>query len=190
MLRIKLLTVTSLAAIMPGVSPLMHKVSAIQPVAAPEATPDLVAGMADIQTVALEAARDHSVDPNMVLSVMATESSFQADAVSNRGALGPMQVMPETARELGFDPSNLRQSIQAGTVYLGMMMSRYRNRRNGVELALAAYNAGPTAVAKYRGIPPFPETRNYVKRVLAKYRSNQFAARAYALAAPDLALAD
>jgi soluble lytic murein transglycosylase-like protein len=174
LLRIKLLTVTSLAAIVPGVSPFIEKVSAIQPAT----TPDLSSQLADIQSVAVEAAREHQVDPNMVLSVMATESAFQADAVSPKGARGPMQVMPETARELGYDPSNVQQSIEAGTVYLGMMISRYRNRKNGVELALAAYNAGPTAVAKYGGIPPYRETRNYVKRVLAHYRSGQFAARA------------
>jgi soluble lytic murein transglycosylase-like protein len=152
----------------------------------PEPAPDIPTQIAEMQAVAVETAREHRVDPNMVLSVMATESGFRADAVSPKGALGPMQVMPDTARELGYDPANPRQNIEAGTVYLGMLLSRYRHRKNGVELALAAYNAGPTAVARYGGIPPYRETRNYVKKVLARYRS----VRGRGAVTPDLAFAD
>jgi soluble lytic murein transglycosylase-like protein len=107
----------------------------------------------------------------MVLSILEAESEFQADAVSPSGAVGPMQVMPETARELGYDPGKWQENIQAGTVYLGMLLSRYHHHKNGVELALAAYNAGPNAVRKHRGVPPFRETRMYVRRVLNRYKA-------------------
>lgn len=168
MLRAKLFAVTGLATIVPGLTPSSDTVSAVQ-TEPQQVKPEFTSQLAEIQTVALEAAREHQVDPNMVLSVMATESAFQADAVSPRGALGPMQVMPNTARELGYNPSNLHQNIEAGTVYLGMMLSKYRDRKNGVELALAAYNAGPGAVARYGGVPPFRETRSYVRKVLSRY---------------------
>jgi soluble lytic murein transglycosylase-like protein len=164
-LRFKLLTVTSLAAIVPGVSPLLQQYSAIRP-----AIPDVSTDLAGMQALAIEAARQHDVDPEMVLSVMAAESSYDPDAVSSRGAVGPMQLMPATARELGYDPSALNENIEAGTVYLGMMLSRYRHRKNGLELALAAYNAGPSSVKRHGGVPPFRETRDYIKRVLSRYR--------------------
>jgi soluble lytic murein transglycosylase-like protein len=124
-----------------------------------------------IQSVALDAAREHRVDPAMVLSVLESESEFREDALSPSGAVGLMQVMPETARELGYDPANWQENIQAGTMYLGMLLSRYHHRSNCVELALAAYNAGPAAVARHRGVPPYRETRQYVRRVMARYRT-------------------
>jgi soluble lytic murein transglycosylase-like protein len=114
-------------------------------------------------------ARKNDVDPRVVKSIIKAESGFQSDAVSPAGALGYMQLMPETAADLGYDPMVPEQNIQAGTEYLGWLIDRYRNHRNGLQLAIAAYNAGPGNVERYRGIPPFRETRNYVKRVLAYY---------------------
>jgi soluble lytic murein transglycosylase-like protein len=126
----------------------------------------------DRQTIverAVDAAREHNVDAAYVLSVMAAESSYDAAAVSPAGAIGLMQLMPATAEEMGYDASDWQENIEAGTHYLGYLLQRYRHRRNGVQLAIAAYNAGPANVDRYNGIPPFRETRTYVKRVLANY---------------------
>jgi soluble lytic murein transglycosylase-like protein len=112
----------------------------------------------------------HGVDPAVVLSIIKAESAFREDAVSPKGALGPMQLMPETAAELGYDPTDLTENIQAGTEYVSWLIDRYKNRRNGLSLAIAAYNAGPGNVDRYRGVPPFAETRSYVKRVMAYYK--------------------
>ena len=131
-----------------------------------EAEPDRQA----IVELARDAARKHNVDAAFVLSVMAAESSYDANALSAAGAIGLMQVMPETAEEMGYDASNWQENIQAGTHYLGYLMQRYKRHRNGMQLALAAYNAGPGNVDRYKGIPPFRETKTYVKRVLANYR--------------------
>ena len=122
-----------------------------------------------IEQVVHACARKNNVDPAFVKSIMKAESAFRVDAVSPAGALGLMQLMPETAAELGYDPKDPEENIQAGAEYLSWLMSRYGNRRNGMRLAIAAYNAGPGNVDRYRGIPPFAETRNYVKRVMSYY---------------------
>lgn len=118
----------------------------------------------------LDAARTHNVDAAFVLSVMAAESSWDHQALSPAGAIGLMQVMPSTAEELGYDPSDWQENIRAGTHYLGYLMQRYKHHKNGLQRAIAAYNAGPTNVDRYGGVPPFRETRTYVQRVLANYR--------------------
>src|SRR6185436_13438556 len=114
-----------------------------------------------------EAGRTHGVDPRLVAAVARRESAFKADAVSRVGACGVMQLMPDTAKYLGvsnvFDP---RENIFAGTRYLRTLLDTF----NGdLDLTLAAYNAGPGAVEKYRGIPPYRETRAYVAAVRATY---------------------
>ena len=116
-----------------------------------------------------ESARLHGVVPELVASVIAVESNFNPNAVSWRSARGLMQLMPQTAARFGvkqiFDP---RQNIEAGTRYLKELLLRY----NGdLELTLAAYNAGPDRVEQYRSIPPYRETRDYVRRVTEKFRS-------------------
>lgn len=110
-----------------------------------------------------DAAARYHLDPAMIKAVMQTESAFNAMAVSPVGALGLMQLMPEVARELGAeDPLDPRENIMAGAKYLRQLLDSHRGN---VKLALASYNAGPGAVAKYARVPPFKETRNYVKRV-------------------------
>jgi soluble lytic murein transglycosylase len=115
-----------------------------------------------------EVARAHAVPPALVKAVIAAESAFNPTAVSRAGAQGLMQLMPATADEMGLlDPFSATQNVQAGTGYLRQLMDRYGD----VSRALAAYNAGPTAVDRYGGIPPYRETQAYVERVLTYYRS-------------------
>ena len=111
-------------------------------------------------------ARKHKVKPALVKSIVAAESAFNANAVSPKGALGLMQLMPETAEQFGADPLVPEQNIDAGTRYLGALIQRYGKYRNGLKRAIAAYNAGPGTVDRYKGIPPYKETRGYVVRVL------------------------
>jgi soluble lytic murein transglycosylase-like protein len=113
-----------------------------------------------------DAAVEHNVDPALIRSIIAAESSFEPEAESAAGAVGYMQIMPETAEELGYDASDKQQNIQAGSKYLSFLIEKYKGGRNGLQRAIAAYNAGPATVDRYKGIPPFRETRKYVKRVL------------------------
>ncbi len=113
----------------------------------------------------------HGVPPPFIKGVIAAESAFQPTAVSPKGAVGLMQLMPETAREMGaVDPMDPAQNIDAGATYLKQLMARYGTSQPSLQRVLAAYNAGPGNVDKYHGIPPFKETRSYVKRVLGFYR--------------------
>ena len=113
-----------------------------------------------------ESAKKHKVRAALVKGIVAAESAFNANAVSPKGALGLMQLMPETAEQYGADPLVPEQNIEAGTRYLGVLIQRYGKYRNGLKRAIAAYNAGPGTVDRYRGIPPYKETRGYVVRVL------------------------
>jgi hypothetical protein len=114
----------------------------------------------------LEAAKQHRIDPALLAAVIRVESNFVARAVSRKGARGLMQLMPATARRLGvtrpFDP---RDNIRGGAAYLAELAVRFGE--TNAELILAAYNAGENAVEEFGGVPPYRETRDYVKRVLA-----------------------
>ena len=105
----------------------------------------------------------HGVSPHLVRAVIQQESGFNPRAVSHKGAMGLMQLMPATATELGVhDPYDPSENIRAGVAYLKGLLVRFKD---DVKLALAAYNAGPTAVTKYGDIPPYRETRDYVSRI-------------------------
>lgn len=111
-------------------------------------------------------AREHRVSKHLVMAVIAAESCFDRFAVSKAGAAGLMQLMPATARSLGVeDPFNHIQNLRGGIRYLSKLSEQFDDQK----LVLAAYNAGPGNVRKYNGIPPFPETRQYVTRVMANY---------------------
>ncbi|MAJ62050.1 MAG: hypothetical protein CBC48_20230 [bacterium TMED88] len=115
-------------------------------------------------------ARSFGVDPALVKAVVAAESNFQVEAVSHAGAQGLMQLMPGTAEEMGVRaPLKAGDNLKGGVQYLKAMLDRYGD----VEHALAAYNAGPGAVDRHGGIPPYRETQAYVKRVLNYYRGYQ-----------------
>ena len=115
-----------------------------------------------------EASSLHKVDFDLIKAVIKVESGFNPRAVSKAGARGLMQVMPDNFVRLGIsDPENPRQNIIGGTRYLRQMLNRFEGKTS---LALAAYNAGPTAVEKYKAIPPYNETQNYVRKVMAEYR--------------------
>ena len=111
------------------------------------------------------AADRYSLPRSLVRSVMLTESANQAGAISPKGAIGLMQLMPQTAAELGVDPHDPVQNVDAGARYLRSLLEKYHG---GLWHALAAYNAGPGAVDKYRGVPPYRETIQYIKRVQSK----------------------
>lgn len=112
-----------------------------------------------------EASARYGVSVDLIKSVAKAESNFNTKAVSKAGAIGVMQLMPATARNLGVtDPYDARQNIMGGTKYLKENLDRFGG---DVSLALAAYNAGPNSVQKYGGIPPYKETQNYVKTVLS-----------------------
>ncbi len=120
------------------------------------------------QAVIRQYAKIYNVDPRLVKAVIRVESCFDRYAVSRVGAKGLMQLMPATAQRLGvYNVFNASDNIRGGIRYLRQMMDRFEE---DMELALAAYNAGPQAVEKYQGIPPYRETQNYVRRVLDYYR--------------------
>ena len=121
----------------------------------------------DTNSLIKEAAARYQVDPRLVAAVAQTESGGNQEAVSPAGAVGVMQLMPETAAGLGVNPYDKRQNIEGGAKYLRQMMDTYGG---DVQKAVAAYNAGPQAVKEYNGIPPYRETQDYVNKVLDIYR--------------------
>jgi soluble lytic murein transglycosylase len=140
-----------------------HPTPAQQPSAAPAAgeIPSLFRSMIG------EAASTHHLHPELVAAMVKVESNFDPGAVSRRGALGLLQLMPDTARRLGVaDPFDPRQNLEAGARYFRSLLDQFDG---DTVLALAAYNAGEEAVRRYGGLPPFSETRAYVDRVLTHF---------------------
>lgn len=120
----------------------------------------------DARTMLADAARLQGLDPGLLEAVAWQESRGRMSAVSVKGALGVMQLMPGTAAELGVRIDDLADNIRGGALYLRRQLDRF----GSVPLALAAYNAGPGAVSRYGGIPPYRETQDYVAKIMGRWR--------------------
>ncbi len=133
-----------------------------------EVLDEVTAPGGDLRALAIQAAQRHGLDPELVLAVVAVESAFRPEAVSPKGAQGLMQLMPATAAELGvrnaFDPA---ENLDGGTRHLGALLALFGG---DIARALAAYNAGAKAVERNKGVPPYRETRDYVRKVLKEYQ--------------------
>jgi hypothetical protein len=150
---------------------------AAQPVS-PEQTRDANLSPADLREMLAKAGGDHNLDVDLLASLVKAESGGNVRAVSRTGARGLMQLMPGTATELGVEDSfKPDQNVRGGSAYLDALLTRYNNK---LALALAAYNAGPAAVDKYHGIPPYHETRAYVARVIHEFNRRVLAREAQA----------
>ena len=135
-----------------------------QPVPAPPAPSPLTAmAGSDPKALADAAADRYGLPRQLVRSVVKAESGFQAHVISRKGAIGLMQLMPGTAQDLGANPHDPAQNVDAGTRYLRDLLLKYNG---GLFHALAAYNAGPGAVDRYKGVPPYRETVGYIERIL------------------------
>jgi soluble lytic murein transglycosylase-like protein len=153
------------------VRPAAPPAQAAEPVAAPAAPP------ASPKQIVSNAAATHGLRPEFVRSIAAVESAYKIAAVSPKGAIGLMQLMPGTAKELGVNPHVPEENADGGTRYLKELLLKYANHPDGVRLAIAAYNAGPGAVDKYgRRIPPYRETQAYVEKVVKRYMAELKAA--------------
>ena len=131
---------------------------------------------ADLHQLLTKAGSEHDVDADLLASLVKAESNGNAQAVSRAGARGLMQLMPGTARQLGVADSFVpEQNVRGGTAYFDSLLTRYHDN---IALALAAYNAGPEAVDRYHGIPPYRETRAYVARVMHEFNRRVAARRA------------
>jgi len=148
--------------------PLPPEPTALSPAPAPEPTQ---VTRTPRELVRISAER-HGLPPEFVEAVARQESAFNPNAISHKGAIGLMQLMPETARTLGVDPNDPEQNSEAGARILRELLIRYQDHPDQVRRALAAYNAGEGAVKKYNGVPPYRETQNYVERILSHYRAN------------------
>jgi hypothetical protein len=140
--------------------------------------PDAKLSPADLGEILARAGREHNLDVDLLASVVKAESNGNSRALSRAGARGLMQLMPDTATGLGVDDSyKPDQNVRGGSTYLDWLLIRYRDN---LALALAAYNAGPAAVDKYHGIPPYHETRAYVARVIHEFNRSVLAREAQA----------
>ncbi len=125
---------------------------------------------ADAESLVTEAAARWDLPPTLLHAIARVESGYDPAAVSPKGAIGIMQLMPQTARQLGADPRDPRQNVDAGARYLAELLRKYQDDDYQVRKALAAYNAGPKAVERYQGVPPYRETMDYVRRVIRQWQ--------------------
>jgi soluble lytic murein transglycosylase-like protein len=140
----------------------------LPPAAAAPAAPAVEEAF-DLNAAVRAIAQEHHIPEELVHSVIAAESAYNPAAISVKGAIGLMQLMPETARELAVNPLDPGENVQGGVSYLKQLLERYSGSRNQLLLALAAYNAGPGAVERHGGLPPYAETHAFVRRVIEKF---------------------
>ncbi len=130
-------------------------------------TPAQAADVNTVKATIVKHALDMGVDPAIALSIARTESGFRHEAKSSHGAVGVFQLMPSTAKRMGLNPYLLNDNIKGGIMYYKMMYKMF----GSMELALAAYNAGPGNVKRYNAVPPYAETRRFVNKIMADYRN-------------------
>ena len=126
-------------------------------------------GPAEIAGEIERLAAEEGLPGELVRAVAWAESGFRHEAVSGKGAIGIMQLLPETAAEVGVDPHEVEGNVRGGTRYLKQMLERFAGDEDQLVKALAAYNAGPSRVAEHNGVPPYPETIEYVTRVIRRF---------------------
>jgi len=148
------------------------------PAKPPEPIPNIQAPELTPRELITRAAAHAGLPPEIVHSIAKAESNYQPNAVSPKGAIGLMQLMPGTAAGLNADPHDPAQNAEAGARYLRDLLLKYENDPHQVSKAVAAYNAGPGAVDKYKGIPPYRETVEYVNRVLKEYEKERLKKKA------------
>ncbi|MFZ5720271.1 MAG: lytic transglycosylase domain-containing protein [Pseudomonadota bacterium] len=144
--------------------PAVHTLEGAAPILPPEPPTPVAAAPEEVIRLIRESSERHALSPALVEAVAWQESRFNHAAVSRKGARGVMQLLPTTASDLGVDPSDLQGNIDGGAAYLAQQLKRFGD----VRLALAAYNAGPEAVQRYGGVPPYKETQSYVRAILAR----------------------
>jgi soluble lytic murein transglycosylase-like protein len=155
-----------------GSKPLANPVPAVQPVGMKVTAPASTAATTiDIDEVVREASNKNRLDPDFVRSVIMAESNFKTHAVSKKGALGLMQLMPSTAAQLGVaDPFDPKANVEAGAAHLSALLDLYHD--DPVK-ALAAYNAGAHRVKQYNGVPPYRETRAYINKIVRDFNAKK-----------------
>ena len=147
--------------------PIIASSDGVQPLAPRPAT--AVSPVVPIQSAINLAAQRHQLSPQLVEAVAWQESRFHQNAVSPKGARGIMQLMPGTAGRLGVDSASLSANLDGGAAYLSELLARFDG---DIIKTLAAYDAGPEAIARHGGVPPYPETRNYVDAILGRLAEN------------------
>jgi len=128
---------------------------------------------ASLEEIVISASNRYGIDPDLVFSLIRAESAYDPSAVSSKGALGLMQLMPQTATYLGVEnPMNVADNVEGGTRYLRELLTLYHE---DIIKALAAYNAGPQRIEEYHGVPPYPETINYITRIVRDLNKRKLA---------------
>ena len=145
--------------------PTVFTANAAEPLVALPTETAAAEGDSEVRRQITAAAAEMALDPKLVEAVAWRESRFRQSARSKRGATGVMQLMPATARDLGVDAHDMAQNVRGGALYLRQMLGQFGG---DVRLALAAYNAGPGAVRKHGGVPPYAETQDYVTAILGR----------------------
>lgn len=161
----QVLSIADDGAVTTYAGPAVHTSAGVTAILPPESAPPLAVPPEDVVRLIHEASARHAVPPAVVEAVAWQESRFNHAAVSSKGARGVMQLLPKTASDLGVDPDDLKGNIDGGAAYLAQQLRRYGG---DLRLALAAYNAGPGAVDRYGGVPPYAETQSYVRAILAR----------------------